>query len=392
MPVDTFIYTVDPYAEEPIMLIDRHIGYDEADGYGIMGDLFQRELLTLDSMDKKRIQVWINSPGGSVTDGYNIYNAILKTKTKVDTYCSGIAASIAAVIFQAGRTRSMADYSKLMFHNPFGTDDNKALDAIRDSLIKMIANRCSASEEEVGKMMNRTTWMGADEALDAGYCDEVHDSGAMNKKRAIKTLEQARALWSDSNKILNSIFNTENSSSMKKVANKLKLNPEATEDSIVSEIEKIENSAKAASDAVAKKEEEMKRKQEELDKAQADLKALQAKVKELEDAKAKADLDAKNKADAEKAIRDKEIKDKAEKLITGFVDAGRIKNDADQIKKWTAQAEADYEATKALIEGLPVNGKAVKIDQVNNSGKKIVSAVAAKMIELQARGSGVTVK
>jgi ATP-dependent protease ClpP protease subunit len=56
-----------------------------------MGDLFQAELLALDQMEKKRIQVWINSPGGSVMDGYNMYNAMLKTKTKVDTYCVGIA-------------------------------------------------------------------------------------------------------------------------------------------------------------------------------------------------------------------------------------------------------------------------------------------------------------
>jgi ATP-dependent Clp protease protease subunit len=62
-------------------------------------------------MDKKRIQVWINSPGGDVDDGYNIYNAMLKTKTKVDTHCYGMAASMAGAIFQAGHRRTMADYA-----------------------------------------------------------------------------------------------------------------------------------------------------------------------------------------------------------------------------------------------------------------------------------------
>jgi ATP-dependent protease ClpP protease subunit len=103
--MDYFMYTVNVDSDEPIMLINKHIGYDEADGYGIMGDLFQAELLALDQMEKKRIQVWINSPGGSVMDGYNMYTAMLKTKTKVDTYCVGICASMAAVLFQAGRKR-----------------------------------------------------------------------------------------------------------------------------------------------------------------------------------------------------------------------------------------------------------------------------------------------
>ncbi len=100
-----FLYTVDPSADEPIILVNKWIGKDEIDGEGIMGDQFQAELLALDSMGKKRIQVWINSPGGIVTDGYSMYNAVIKSNTKVDTYCVGIAASIAGVLFQAGRKR-----------------------------------------------------------------------------------------------------------------------------------------------------------------------------------------------------------------------------------------------------------------------------------------------
>jgi ATP-dependent protease ClpP protease subunit len=59
-------YTIDPNAETPIMLINKHIGYDEQAGPGIMGDQFQMELLTLDAMGKRNIHVWINSEGGSV--------------------------------------------------------------------------------------------------------------------------------------------------------------------------------------------------------------------------------------------------------------------------------------------------------------------------------------
>jgi ATP-dependent Clp protease protease subunit len=380
---DVFYYTVDANADEPIMLIDRHVGYDEVDGFGIMGDMFQRELLALDGMGKKRIQVWINSPGGVVTDGYNIYNAIVKTKTKVDTYCTGIAASISAVIFQAGRTRYMSDYGKLMFHNPFG-GDNKSLDAIRDSLVKMICSRSGAAEDVVAKMMNKTTWMGANEALDGGYCDEIQDTGSMNKKRSIKTLEEAKALWQESNTVLNSLFNKENSFTMKKVCNRLNLNQDANEESIVAEIDKISNNLKVANDAINAKNEDIKKKQEELAKAQLDLTAAQAKVKDLEDAKAKADLEAKAKADLEKAAKVKEVADNAKKLITGFVEQGKIKNEAAEIEKWEKKAVEDFDTIKALLENLPVNHKATKITNVVSTGgtqSKLTSVVANKMVE-----------
>ena len=93
-------YTIDIDSDEPIMLINKHIGFDLDEGQGIDGSLFQEELLKLDSLGKKRIQVWINSPGGVVMDGYNIFNAILKSKTKVDTYNVGIAASIVTHSFR----------------------------------------------------------------------------------------------------------------------------------------------------------------------------------------------------------------------------------------------------------------------------------------------------
>jgi ATP-dependent Clp protease protease subunit len=197
------IYTIDLNVAEPIMLIDRHIGFDSHQGGpGIMGDLFQKELMTLDGMGKKRIQVWINSEGGVVQDGWNIYNAILRTQTKVDTYCIGMAASIAGVIFQAGRKRIMNDYGILMYHNPFG-GDGKALDAIRESLVTMISQRSSMNSFDVGKMMNRTTWISADEAFSLGLCDEIEHSVEMNTKRKVVTNTEARSYWRETNKAIN---------------------------------------------------------------------------------------------------------------------------------------------------------------------------------------------
>ena len=161
-----WLYTVDPQAEIPIMLINQHIGFDAEEGYGVMGDLFQKELLQLDTLciesNRKLIQIWVNSPGGVVEDGLSIYSAILRTQTKVDTICVGLCASIAGVIFEAGRKRIMSDYGYLMFHDPYGSDDAKGMEAITNMIITAIASRTGKTEDEIAAVMKKTTWLGAE--------------------------------------------------------------------------------------------------------------------------------------------------------------------------------------------------------------------------------------
>ena len=166
----SFYYTQDPDSNEPIMLINNYIGYDNNLGPGIMGDQFMRELMALDELGKKRIQIWINSPGGSVSDGYSIYGTMMKTKTPIDTYCLGMAASIAGVIFQGGRKRTMLDFSWLMYHNAYnesGKIDN-GLATICESIAIMIANKSGKNVDEIKKIMNRQTYILAEEALSSG--------------------------------------------------------------------------------------------------------------------------------------------------------------------------------------------------------------------------------
>lgn len=183
--MSNFKYVVDPLADEPIMLLNKHIGYNSEDGQGIDGAEFQSELLRLDSMGKKRIQVWINSAGGLVVDGFAIYHAILKSKTKVDTYNTGLAASIAAVIFQGGHRRIMADYSILMYHNPYipGDKDHKSnmLDKMTEAVNIMTA-RSGMSKSAVEAMMKKETFLTAADSLANGLCDEVEASSDFNSK------------------------------------------------------------------------------------------------------------------------------------------------------------------------------------------------------------------
>ena len=207
------IYTIDPSVDEPIMLINSHIGMDEVEGMGIDGALFQKELLQLDTLGKKRIQIWINSPGGVVTDGYSIYSAILKTNTPVDTVCVGAAASIAGVIFQAGRKRIMADYAWLMYHNPFGGNDDTMLKTMKDSIVTMIASRCGMDEKTVASIMARDSFIQADEALKMKLCDSIEGSDEQNTKY-LRKVTDSLSFHRECNKVLNSIIYNQNQNTM----------------------------------------------------------------------------------------------------------------------------------------------------------------------------------
>lgn len=370
------IYCIDPLVDEPIMLINKHIGYDTEDGMGIDGAIFQQELLQLDLLGKKRIQVWINSPGGLVSDGYSIYSAILKTKTPVDTFALGTVASIAAVIFQAGRRRIMADYAWLMYHNPFGGDNKELLSTMKDSLIKMIESRSGMTAEAVEAMMKRTSFITASEALELKLCDKVEASMDDNTKY-LKKISNNTEFYKECNLVLNSIINPKNVNTMfPKVTMRLKLNDAATEDNIVAAIDAIENRAKEAErmalDASTEAQNKAKADADELDK-------LKAKLKKAEDAAAAAKADyenCKNALDAmeqdKKAAEEKAEEDKIKNMVEGFAKVGRIKNEATVILEWTNTSKVlGAEKVKNMIEALPINKVANNLEpELNKLGEK----------------------
>lgn len=352
-----FRYVQNIDSDEPVMLINKHIGFDEEDGMGIDGSLFQEELMALDSMGKKRIQVWINSVGGIVMDGYNICSAILKTNTPVDTYCMGMAASIAGVIFQCGRKRIMADYGILMYHNPYAgeTTTSPLLDNMKDSLNTLIRNKCGMSEDAVHRMMDRTSFIQADEAMTMKLCDTVEYTVKLNTKYLPRTTNDGRRFYEAANRVLNKLFDNQTTPKMLKVTNKLQLNQDANEDSILSAIEGIENRATVAEEALTAAN---KKSKEEMD-------AMNSKIKEAEDAldaMKKQYEECKNELDAEMEAKNKIAEEaldaKVVDLVENAVKAGKIKNEATVIDGWKAQGKANFDATKAMIEGIATNKKA----------------------------------
>jgi ATP-dependent Clp endopeptidase proteolytic subunit ClpP len=338
-----FLYTVNPLSDEPVMLLNKQIGSD-ADGIGIQGDLFQAELLALDEMKPKRIQIYINSIGGVVDDGFNIFNAILKSKTPVDTYCVGMAASVAGVIFQAGRKRIMADYGILMYHNPSGGDD-KSLQFYKQSLMKMLVAKTGKTEDEWIKICNRETFYDAEEAKSVGLCDEIEPSEDFNKKhwKQISNSGDSILVWKEANKIINKIFETK-PQTMKKVCNKLGLVEDAKEENVLAAIDKLEDRAVRAETAVVSAKADL----EVLNKSKA---SLEEEMKKHKDAfeKCKAELDKmqKEKDEVENAAK----KEKATAMVKEAAQVGRIKNEDPVINKWVDLAVKDFDGTKAMYRG-----------------------------------------
>ncbi|MFK8288615.1 ATP-dependent Clp endopeptidase proteolytic subunit ClpP [Capnocytophaga canimorsus] len=150
-----------------------------------MANIIQAQLLFLESVDNaKDIQIYINSPGGSVYAGLGIYDTMQFIKPDVATICTGMAASMGAVLLCAGATgkRSALPHSRVMIHQPSGGAQGVATDMeinlkemlkLKDELYQIIANHSGQPFDKVYKDSERDYWMKAEEAKAYGMIDEV---------------------------------------------------------------------------------------------------------------------------------------------------------------------------------------------------------------------------
>ena len=150
-----------------------------------VANIIQAQLLFLESVDaSKDIQIYINSPGGEVYSGLGIYDTMHFIKPDVATICTGMAASMAAVLLCAGAhgKRSALPHSRVMIHQPLGGAQGQASDIeitareilkIKEELALIIARHSGKSTEEVIRTGDRDYWMIASEAKDFGMIDEV---------------------------------------------------------------------------------------------------------------------------------------------------------------------------------------------------------------------------
>ena len=279
------MYTIDSNADEPIMLLNKQIGQSfnesgEWDGQPyIDGAEFQNELMYLDTLGKKSILVKIVSEGGSVMDGMKIFDAILTSKTPVDTYNAGVCASIAGAIFMAGRKRYCADYAQFMTH-PVSGGDNKSTLAFTDSVISMIQSKSALHKDSVKYLMDATTWIGASDCLLHGIATDIVNTSAKNKK--YMPIDDVRAMLTYSNNILNEKQKI-HKMDFTKITNKLKLVEGADESSILSAINQLEETAAEAQAETLTANQKVDELQALLDQVQADLEAAKAEVEAAKD-------------------------------------------------------------------------------------------------------------
>ena len=150
-----------------------------------VANIIQAQLLFLASVDaKKDIQIYINSPGGSVYAGLGIYDTMQFITPDVATICTGMAASMGAVLLCAGEKgkRSGLKHSRVMIHQPMGGAQGQASDIeitareilkLKDELYQIIAEHSNTDVEKVREDSDRDYWMKADEALKYGMIDEI---------------------------------------------------------------------------------------------------------------------------------------------------------------------------------------------------------------------------
>ena len=150
-----------------------------------VANIIQAQLLFLESVDaEKDIQIYLNSPGGGVYAGLGIYDTMQYINPDVSTICTGMAASMGAVLLCAGATgkRTALKHSRVMIHQPLGGAQGQASDIeitareiqkLKKELYEIIADHSGKPYDEVWKDSDRDYWMTAQEAKDYGMIDEV---------------------------------------------------------------------------------------------------------------------------------------------------------------------------------------------------------------------------
>ena len=149
-------------------------------------NVIQAQLLYLDSVDSERdINIYLNTPGGSVYAGLGIYDTMQFISSRVATICTGMAASMGAVLLVAGEKgmRAALPHSRVMIHQPLGGIQGQASDIeitareilkLKYELYQIISDHSGQTMEKIRQDADRDYWMKAQEALEYGMIDKVY--------------------------------------------------------------------------------------------------------------------------------------------------------------------------------------------------------------------------
>lgn len=389
-----FKYCKNPDADIPIFCIEEQVGTTAGEENevekvedGIVGSVFSQEFKFIDNLGKKEIEIHINSQGGFVKDGYSIFYAILNAKTPTCTYCTGMAASIAGIIFEAGKKRIMADYSFIMIHNPSGGDDEE-LKTMRKGLITILSKRSGLSEDKVDEIMDQTSFLSADEAKALGFCDEIQETKVADamKKDVRNMLKKSPDLTKVLNK-LTDIKNDLNKQPMKKLITflntkcKAGLATDADESDVLDAVKDLYTAKNEAEEDKKTAEDAKKTADEKMEDIETRMKGLKKDSEEYKKLKKQMD-DLEEEA---KNIEDEDKNKKAEDAVNAAVKLGRIKDSAKE--KVLAQYLKDPEGTQLLLDEMPTHRKSatfetenvIEVDAKTGKGSFMAKAMAKRI-------------
>lgn len=327
------------YAPQFIKNVSKDVAeinlFDEIGMGGISGQQFADEIQMLNDFGVKEIHININSPGGSIIEGFSIFSAIMNSEAEVHTHIVGIAASMAGVIAMAGVKITMVDFGKLMIHNPSGSKDpdekeQNALDSLKDSLLVIFKNRTNKSKAELSDIMDSETWLNPKEALNGGFIDEIVSSKHKEKKKKRQPVAE----------IVN-ILNLNKPDKMKNLCKYLDLSEDATEQSILEAVKKIND---------------------ELTEVKSTLETVEAKLTE-------ADETITNQKTAIKSFEDKQAElneTLVDETIEGAIKDGKF--DEKDKEELTEQFKNDLTGLKMIVGKLKTPAEIIS-DKLNPEGK-----------------------
>lgn len=407
-----FCYAIQPYGGFPIFQVNKHLGYDEEDGYGIDGSQLSREIFELDAQTGNtwfwddNTKVWIKKPelitiyvnclGGDVSQGFDIFNAILNCKCRVKVVIQGFAYSTAGWCFLPADEIVIYDYSSWMCHLPYNPNNPEGksdfLDKVADSIATILSShsgKAGANKKEIGEvlsLMQTKTYYSGEQMKTEGFADDcITTSISIKEEVSVFNLEKEK------HKVFNKFIESEikktdskNKSTIKttkmafeKVINKLGLVEGSGEDSILAGIARIENDLNAANKEKISLEEKLKAANLEKETALNSLHALQ-KTKNEDDAamdKMKSEKEAVDKEMETMKATNKELADKvtaaetkekealkaanlvkATALVDKYYEAGKIAvSNRQRLIDRAASSQEAYEAVELDLELLPTN-------------------------------------
>ena len=333
------------------MLIDKYIGTDAKGVTGIDGSQFASEVLALKNSGVTDVEVWINSKGGNVSDGFSIYGTLKNSGLNVTTVNMGLVDSTAGWVYQAGNKRVWMNYGLGLIHDVQGAKEYS--EVANNSIATMLSGRTNKTVEDVRGLMSANTMLGAQDAKEYGFCDEVRNctdvysftnSSDINEVTQFGDIQINKLPKLKIMSTLNSILDLQN---------------EASEAAQVEAINGIINARNEADNKVTALTAELTNTSNLLTTTQTELNTAKATILEA--------TNASNKIKAEALIAEHKGK--------------RISDTPEAIAMWTNAATTNYEGTKAMIESIPLNVTAPIANATNASkGKGYFSADAGTIM------------